>query len=573
MPAARFAGALFLALAWGRAQAPDLPAGKCRVAGQVVHFAAGTPLRKASVELKRFITEGGVSDSPSVANYSTTSDAQGMFSFEGVEPGVYWLYADRIGYLEQSYGAHEPLLKGTPLRLARGQNRTDLVIKLTPQSFIYGKVADEDGDIVPDAQVQVYKPTGMPGHKRFSVVGSAISQDDGSFVVGNLQAGRYYLSADQPHTVTMGPAEPAAARETFATTFYPNVADPAAASAVDVGAGAEVRGIEIRMRVARAFRIRGKALNTVAGGPAAQTYLKLTSVNRGYEPGHMDVGALTGSDGTFEFRDVAPGDYFVGIGALAFTATVTMVESGRPRPEIQTGPPPLIGRATVHVGEQDVDGLVVPLGEGALVTGTIRMAGEDPGKPSPWSALMLQPADGDGDDPVAAQVKPDGTFRIPRLLPSRYSIQVNGLADGVYVKSVHFEGRSIAGDELDLTSGAGGLLEIELSPNAAAVSGIVRGADGEGAAGATVQVCAGDDTVKYVSADENGAYRVSGLPPGEYRILAWEEVEPELSLDASFRAHFDAQAADVKLAERDHPTVEVKMIAREAIEAEAARLK
>ena len=88
-----------------------------------------------------------------------------------------------------------------------------------------------------------------------------------------------------------------------------------------------------------------------------------------------------------------------------------------------------------------------------------------------------------------------------------------------------------------------------------------------------MQVCAGDDTVKYVSANENGEYKVGGLPPGDYRILAWEEVDPGLSLDASFRARFEAQIAAVKLEERAHSTVEVKVIPREAIEAEAAKLK
>jgi hypothetical protein len=311
-------------------------------------------------------------------------------------------------------------------------------------------------------------------------------------------------------------------------------------------------------------------VNTLTGGAAAQAYLKLTPLDAQSEPGHMEVGVWTGKDGLFEFRDVAPGGYVVATGATVFLATLA-------QPDAELKPPatPLIGRAVVHVGEQDVDNVMVPLGDGALVTGTVRMAGGDSSKLSPWPTLMLAPADGQGEEPVAAQVKADGTFRIPRIVPDRYAVQVSGLPDGVYVKSIHFEGRDITGDDLNLASGAGGLLEIVLSPDAAAVSGIVRGADGEAAAGAIVQVCAGDDTVKYVSTNENGEYKVGGLPPGDYRILAWEEVEPglSLSLDASFRGRFESQIAAVKLGERAHSTVEVKVIAREAIEAEAAKLK
>jgi len=563
---------LLAALALGRAQAPQA-AGKCHVAGQVVQFTAGTPVHKVSVRLKRFGTEGGVSDTPTVANYATTTDEQGKFSFDAVAPGVYWLFADRIGYLEQSYGAREPLLRGSPVKLVAGQNRDDLVLKLMPQSLVYGKVADEDGDILPNAQVQVYKAAWVQGRKRFVPVASALSQDDGSFVVGNLQAGRYYLSAGQPQQDDAPQPDATKSRDTYGTTYYPGVADPAAASPVDVAAASEVRGLEIRMRLARAFHIRGKAVNTLTGAPAPQAYLKLTPQDTQGEPGQMEIGAVTARDGTFEFRDVAPGGYIIGTGSALLATTF---EAGLPAQlgaEGQPRAPRLVGRAVVQVGEQDVDNVVLPLGEGALVTGTVRMLGEEPAKPSPWPGLLLTAADGQGEEPLAAQIKPDGTFRIPRIVPNQYSIQVSGLPDNVYVKSVAFDGRDITGEDLNLISGAGGLLEIVLSPDAAGISGIVRSPDGEAAAGATVQVCSGEDTVKYVSSDENGEYKVGGLPPGDYRVLAWEEVDPGLSLDAAFRAHFESQTADVKLDERAHPTVEVKMIAREAVEAETAKLK
>jgi hypothetical protein len=578
MSTARFAGILLAAVASARAQAPDAAAGKCRVAGQVVHFTAGTPVHKVSVRLKRFGGEGGVSDAPSVSNYATISDAQGKFLFDAVEPGVYWLYADRTGYLEQSYGAREPLLKGSPLKLAAGQRREDLTIKLTPQSFVYGKVADEDGDILPNAQVQVYKAAWSQGRKRFLAVGAAISQDDGSFVVGNLGPGRYYLSAAQLHHDDDLQPDGLNLHQTYATTYYPSVADATAAGPVDVAAGAEVRGLEIRMRLARSFHIRGKAVNTLTGGAAGQSYLNLTPLDAQGE-GHTNVGEVTGADGLFDFKDVAPGSYAIGAGGMMFGARLEMILPGQQEIAAQpdAGPKPLaaplIGRAVVQVTEQDVDNVVLPLGDGALVTGTVQMAGGDTSKPSPWPSLVLSPAGGQGGEPLAAQVKPDGTFRIRRIVPDQYAVQVSDLPDSVYVKSVRFDGRDITGDNLNLTSGAGGQLEIVLSPDAAAVSGVVRTADGEAAAGATVQVYAGDDTIKYVSANENGEYKAGGLPPGDYRILAWEEVDPGLSLDASFRARFDAQSAAVKLAQGAHSTVEVKMIAREAIEAEAAKLK
>ena len=170
----------------------------------------------------------------------------------------------------------------------------------------------------------------------------------------------------------------------------------------------------------------------------------------------MEVGAVTGKDGLFEFRDVAPGGYVIatGAGSLAYLDSLdAYISPAQPDGELKASlRAPLIGRAVVHVGEQDVDNVVVPLGDGALVTGTIRMAGGDLrnlrlGRLSRW-----RPADGQGEEPVAAQVKPDGTFRIPRIVPDQYSVQVSGLPDGVYVKSVRLDGRDITGEDLNLAS-------------------------------------------------------------------------------------------------------------------------
>jgi len=247
--------------------------------------------------------------------------------------------------------------------------------------------------------------------------------------------------------------------------------------------------------------------------------------------------------------------------------------AGQAPMDVKTSGQSLIGRTVVQVADQDVDAVQVPLSEGAVVTGTVRIAGDDPGKPSPWPSLALAPAESQMEEEMAAEVRPDGKFRIDHILPSRYSVRVSGLSDDLYVKAIRFEGRDITGEDLNLSSGVGGTLEVLLSPGAAAISGVVRGAGGEAAAGATVQVCLGDDTVKYVRSDENGEYTVGGLAPGDYRVLAWEEVDAGLALDPAFRARFDAQTASVKAAAAGHSSAEVKLIAREAIESEAAKLK
>src|SRR6202043_3283986 len=98
--------------------------------------------------------------------------------------------------------------------------------------------------------------------------GGSQVQADGTFVIGSLAAGRYYLSATDNRGNYMDDAERPGRKgpeEGYVTTYFPNAIDAAAAAPIEIAAGAELRGIEIRLRKARVFRIRGKVVNTLTG--------------------------------------------------------------------------------------------------------------------------------------------------------------------------------------------------------------------------------------------------------------------------------------------------------------------
>ena len=71
----------------------------------------------------------------------------------------------------------------------------------------------------------------------------------------------------------------------------------------------------------------------------------------------------------------------------------------------------------------------------------------------------------------------------------------------------------------------------------------------------------------------DGNFTIKSLPPGEYRILAWEEVDYGLGSDPEFRPHFDSRSVVVKLSEGSHETSDVALLSRDAIEVEAAKVR
>src|SRR4051794_31943754 len=110
------------------------------VRGSVVS-ATGEPLKKAEVTL-RAQGRGGT-------GYSTTTDANGSFTFASVEPGTYAAIAQRNGYVSGDLTRRSL----NTVTVTAGQEASSVVLKLTPQGVITGRVSDEDGDALAFAQV------------------------------------------------------------------------------------------------------------------------------------------------------------------------------------------------------------------------------------------------------------------------------------------------------------------------------------------------------------------------------------------------------------------------------------
>src|SRR5690348_14746766 len=76
---------------------PTKPEDRCTVEGQVANSLTGDPVRKARVTLRGM---GG----PNRSGYSVVTDAGGHFIFREVDPGQYYLFAARNGFVGSEYG-------------------------------------------------------------------------------------------------------------------------------------------------------------------------------------------------------------------------------------------------------------------------------------------------------------------------------------------------------------------------------------------------------------------------------------------------------------------------------------
>jgi len=163
------------------------------------------------------------------------------------------------------------------------------------------------------------------------------------------------------------------------------------------------------------------------------------------------------------------------------------------------------------------------------------------------------------------QLTDDGTFQT-ELAADAYIVDAGGLPDGYYLKSVKLAGREMPDALLDLNYG-GGTVDVVLAPTAGDITGLVQNGRGEPAT--SVQVTAVPtsgslrrDMNKLVTTDANGNFTLHGLPPGDYKIFAWEEVETNAWMDRDYRQPFENLSASAKVDQSTTPSVTLRLIER-----------
>ncbi len=575
------AGACLVAAAsaYGFQAAAPAAAAKGSIEGQVVNGMTGAPLKKVNVRLTTIpdrpanggrgpaVAAGGRGQGSGGAQpmampmgpggmrsniITKETDETGRFSFTGLEAARYQLSAERTGFLRQNYGARRYSSGGTPIRLGQDQQVRDVLMKMSPQAVLAGRVLDEDGEPAANVNVRAFKYQYRSGKKQWTEVNSGQTSDIGEFRIPNLEPGKY-LIATRSRNPNNGPPQmmvsnqplPDTPETMYASTYYPSTTDAANAVPVEVGAGGEMRGIDIRLVKTQVFRIRGRVL----GAPApteGRGGRGMVMVGLATREGRQTAGMSPARppENTFEIRGVVPGSY------LLFT------QGG--------GPNAPVGYMPVEVGNRHVDGVTLTVGTGMDVGGSIKIEGASGETQASNLSVNLRPTLLQMGPAPRARAAAEGTFTLKNVAPLKYAVNVSGLPEGCYVKSVRYAGQEVPDDGLDFLSSAP--IEITLSATAADLSATIVDGDGKTVSNSLVAIVPKDgpaSSVQSRNTDENGAASFRNLKPGEYRVFAWEDLEPGAYQDPDVQKKFEARATTVKLEPSAKAAVQVKVIPAE----------
>ena len=528
-----------------------------------------TPLRRATITVT-----GAALLSPRVA----VTDDDGRFVMGGLAAGQYAVAADKTGYLKMNYGATRPSRQGTSIVVIDGQRAAPVTIALPRAGAISGTVTTAAGDPVADAIVSLLGYRYYNGAKRLMNVGGGLTDDRGAYRVYGLTAGAYLVSVEPSADIGRAPTDiqqltdadvdralagvgasaaasaaiprPASRIDRplgYAPIFYPGTANSAGATVINLSAGEEKIGMDVRVDLVPVARIDGVVTGMDASTPPLQimlTPLGAPAPDRSYGYGSRLGPRSPDAQGHFTFAGVPPGEYRL-LATTRRNETPARGGGGPPPPSQSLG---AFTTLTVNGGDQSV---TLALGPGMTMSGRFAFEGTSAPAALPGGRLLLDDMriDESGSaDVYTAAPAADNTFLVSDLFPGEFKIS-NEIRPGVAptsgwaLKSVVVGGRDLLDAPLTLAPGQS-LTDVvaTFTDHPSTLTGTLQLPSGLATSDYFIVVFATDrrywfpNSRRIVSVRPNaaGEYRVWNLPPGEYFVSALTDVEDGDWFDAEF---------------------------------------
>ena len=377
---------------------------------------------------------------------------------------------------------------------------------------------------------------------------------------------------------------------TYQTEFFTAALSASRATGIALLAGEERTGVDFRLSPVPSLSVGGSV--TGPDGPVANTQVQLIPADADDLVSPIETATTTtDGNGVFEFTGVPSGQYtlraqrtprfaggpgqmmtFTSSGGGQMQITERMVVETRAAAAALPTEPTLWAEMNVSVGARALVDLAVPLREGLTVSGQLTFQGaaaQPTVEARSGIGILLEPADGRtaGLTSIArGRVDATGSFTTVGVPAGKYILRVTGAPQGWTLRSAIFAGRDITETAVELKDDNAAGVVLSFTDRPTELSGTARDASGNGDATASILVFPVEpagwvDTgtqprrLRQARTGRDGSFRLGGLPPGEYHVVAIAGTAPRSWQDPQYLDAVSRSATQVRIGEGDTRTV------------------
>jgi hypothetical protein len=528
---------------WSSPGSPSNPARseKYSVSGMVINAVSGEPIRKALVQLY------------SMQQRTTFSDGDGRFQFDGILAGRVSLSAQKPGF----FGEHEIRRQGQ-LVIEVGPKSDSVVLKLTPEAVIEGKVTDAIGIPLEHVPLSLMSLNVREGRRHWDSKRIANTAEDGRYRFANLSPGTYYVFTTPftPRPETLFDFQPES-KTGYPCVYYPGVPDFNSASPISLRAGQQTEA-NFTLNEVPAYNISG----TISGYAPGQ-YANVQLCDQSGSPLPFSY-QFSPDNGRIDFHGVPAGVYVLKASSQSASKqpvrgeTRIQVAANTYNVQLALSPwTPIrvsVRAEAVAQSSQGAANAVRPVLQGPPLG--VRLLPSQPGISESYPIL---------EGPAGQQ-----TLAFPNLEPGRYSVELMP-QDPWYVQSAEYGQTNLLTDDLTVLADAPPLtIQVLLRNDVASLSGTVSPRSGVPAPATVVaipeRVPKASPKLGYYnppadkSAEPADGFMINSLAPGDYLVFAFDHAEGVEYANPDVLQNYISQAAHLTLAPGQTARVKLDLI-------------